>query len=90
MNSDYLALMLEEVIDALSSAMSSTDSFKRECPEDFESQAERLYVSLATCRAQTLELSKSLPAPEEVPQADNIKDAIALLEANGFIVGTKT
>ena len=89
MDNNSLATLLENVIDAVNDAMSNTDSFQDECPECLQPLASRLYASLDVCRQQTQELLKNLPAPGGAPRVA-IQDAIALLEANGFIVGTKT
>lgn len=90
MDSKEIEALLNRIGDDIDTATYNADTFYLECPEEWQEDASELLKMLTTCSRKVWEMLAKLPVPEEAPQADNIKDAIALLEANGFIVGTKT
>lgn len=90
MDNKEIEALLNRIEAAIDTATYNADSLYLECPEEWQEDASELLKMLAACSGKVWGLLAKLPVPEEPPQAGNIKDAIALLEANGFIVGTKT
>lgn len=90
MDNKAIEALLNRIGADIDTAAQNADTLYLECPEEWNEDASELLKMLATCSVKVWELLAKLPAPEQAPQADNIQDAIALLEANGFIVGTKT
>lgn len=91
MDNNKLEDLLRKTLTNLCDAMENIYAFGDACPEGLKRRAGELSEALEDCKCRAWGLLCSASgAAEQAPQADNIKDAIALLEANGFIVGTKT
>ena len=86
MDNKEIESLLNRIGTDIDTAAQNADTLYLECPEEWNEDASELLKMLATCSVKVWELLAKLPAPEEAPQADNIKDAIALLKTNGYKV----
>lgn len=92
MDNKEIEALLNRIGADIDTATYGAETLYCECPVEMQEAAANLCDNLRACCRRLEKLYDLVPLGAEVEEAKQaaLKGAIALLEANGFIVGTKT